>query len=481
MQIHCYLGRFRPHQELPSRPWLLDGRTITQYFAEASSNDIDLVVDESRIDRDLVDGNPNRSASAYDLNKALNILIGNGDEYYPKLEPDTIGVLFAPHSNDDPGVFGLMFNGAFSGDSSFKDFQRQGAVVFVETIRAKRPEAEVTAQILVDSIHEIGHVFNLWHIGRPPKQTVMTRSDPDRLFPPPYIFDATQKAFLKQCSTSDYVRPGRSRFEERGGMVVPPDDGSDMDQPENVRRLRLRIDMTQQEFWPFEPVELDLTIGLDSVGIGTVTIPNEIDPGYGRFDIWVTDPQGQRRYRPLNYFCGNARQILVTPGDPFHRDISIFGQAGGYTFSKPGRHVLVAHLRLGNEVLRSNEVEVMVLEPAPRDRFYREAEKVVTTHAVSRLLFYRQGAPTLAPLRQALSLARRHPDRRTSANLLYALGRNFLHEASHASTFNAAKKNQSQGLDFLIRALDTGVLEGHRSRTADRLARTVGADGYVAP
>lgn len=484
MQIHCYLGRFHPHQELPPEPWLLDGRTISQYFAEASKNDIELVVDESRIDRNLVEGNPNRSATSYNLNKALNILIGNGDEDFPQLEPDTIGLLFASHSADETGLFGLMFNGTFSGDSSYKDFQRQGAAVFVETIRAERPEAEVAVQILVDSIHEIGHIFNLWHVGAGPPPTLMARSDPKTVFPPPYVFADTQKAFLERCSTSDYVRPGRSRFEDRGGVVVPPQDGSDADLPEHVRRLRLRVDIAQQEFWLFEPVELDLTLELDpdAGGMGAVTIPNEIDPGYGRFDIWITTPQGLRmQYQPPNYFCGNARRILVTAGHPFQRDVTIFGQAGGYTFSESGRYLVAAHLQLGSEVLRSNEVEVTVLEPAPEDRFYREAETVLTTHAVSRLLFYRHGALTVAPFRQALAFARRYPHHPTSVNLLYALGRNFLHEARHASTFKAAKRNQGRGLQYLLRAIDTGRLTGHRSRTAERLARTVGAESDQEP
>jgi hypothetical protein len=132
-------------------------------------------------------------------------------------------------------------------------------------------------------------------------------------------------------------------------------------------------------------------------------------------------------------------------------------------------------------MLRSNEVEVTVLEPSPKDRFYRRAEKVLTTHAVSRLLFYRHGVPAIAPFRQALALARGYPRHPISANLFYALGRNFLHEARHASTFKAAKKHQGRGLEYLRRAIDTGRLAGHRSRTAERLVQAVGASGESEP
>jgi hypothetical protein len=41
----------------------------------------------------------------------------------------------------------------------------------------------------------------------------------------------------------------------------------------------------------------------------------------------------------------------VAPGKPFERDISIWGESGGYTFRHAGDHRLFCTLRIGGTVL----------------------------------------------------------------------------------------------------------------------------------
>jgi hypothetical protein len=473
MQIDCYIGRFRPHQQVPEFPFQLDQRLVQDYFAGASktpaapNGEIQLQFKTDRIDRDLVENNPQREASTYNLNKALNLLIGNGDEVFPALAPNTIGLLFADQSADDSGLFGLMFNGAFSSDNTvYKSFQRQGAVVFVETIRKKRSLDQFQNQLIYDVIHELGHVFNLWHNG--PPTTLMTPSDAVSLYSSPYSFSDDQKSYLSHCSSSDYVRPGGSTFGNRGDLG-PSGTSDSEDTPAGATSLRLNIQSSQTRFWHFEPVELDLTISVSPNARANtrVSIPNEIDPGYARFQIRITNPEGHTFcYRPVHWFCHNYRTIQITSANPFHRDITIFGQAGGYTFDRPGPYRIRARLRLGRRVILSNELKVQVLSPNTKLAFYRDAASTYTSPRIAQLLFYREGSTSLSPYSDALRIASRHRSRTASAGLFYALGRNFLRHARQASNTRAARRFHRSALDLLANSLDGDALSGHRRKIA---------------
>jgi len=476
VKIPCYVGRFRPHQAIPPTPWNLAEHSIQEYFSIGSTVPgkttpaIELGLDFSKIDQALID-NPQVEASSYHLNVALNRLIGNGDDAFPEVKPNTIGLLFADHSGDDAGLYGLMFNGRFDGGAEVVGAgRRQGAAVFVETIRGDRAPSEWADQVLYDVIHEIGHMFNLWHANS--SGEFMTPSNPRSVYPPPYGFSDAHKEFLGRCDDSDFVRPGGSAFEDRGGLAVPKDDTA-TDLPE-AQRLRLGLRMAQEEFWGFEPVELDITLALAQSEDGRqVRIPNEIDPGYERFQIWITLERGDRRhYEPTDIYCRNARELVVSAERPFKRDITIFGQAGGYTFSEPGRYMIEATLQLGKSEVRSEPVEVSVLPPR-RSRFYREAEALFRSRSVARLLFYRDGATDPRRFARALAFANKYPRHAGSAGLLYALGRSMLRHGRRASSWREAERHRGLGREYLRRAGDSGRLVGHRAVVVEELLKDV--------
>ena len=102
------------------------------------------------------------ATAGYELNEALGNLIETDGDKNPAR---TIGLIFADTWEPQPGVFGMMFDPGFGPDEgdSQKTPARQGAAVFVNAIRAARGASDVDRQVMFDVVHELGHVFNLWH------------------------------------------------------------------------------------------------------------------------------------------------------------------------------------------------------------------------------------------------------------------------------------------------------------------------------
>jgi len=75
----------------------------------------------------------------------------------------------------------------------------------------------------------------------------------------------------------------------------------------------------------------------------------------------IETPDGERyRYRSPKLYCGQGpSKWLPWLGIP--PDISIFGQSGGYTFRRPGRHLIWVEYGLGKgNRLKSNVAAVDV-------------------------------------------------------------------------------------------------------------------------
>lgn len=473
MDIQCYVGCFGPTIQAPALPWLLNNTSVEEYFSLYSANSISLTINPERITRDIVGGNATPSATPYRLNKALNALIGTGYDAPPGFSANTVGLIFADKCETIPGIYGLMFNAPmYVRETPFEQTFRQGAAVFIETIREHRTDGEFLGQVIFDVIHELGHIFNLWHTPDTPDNSTsfMTTSKDDHLHPPPYHFSDPQKVFMSEWShgkTAPYVTPGLTAFGNRGAFSVPHDD-----QPEDSpaqRDLQLTIRMTQEEFWSFEPVELDLRLDVlrDTL---QVEIPNEIDPSYERLRIVITEPAGKiRYYNPTELCCGNTRQIVITKAKPFVRDITLFGQAGGYTFPEPGRYQIQALFLVQSTMIRSNVVEICVLEPATRDTFYSAASRVFRNHTIAEAMYYRQAPLDSRFLLPALEIGKRYTSTAAVAGFHYALGRSLLNRAVDRTTHTNSAKDRQAGLEYLSRALDSNKLLGHRAALAEQL------------
>jgi hypothetical protein len=412
-----------------------------------------------------------------DLHEALETVCANPPGQFPIPH---LGLIFGSRYAPRPGVFGAMFDTGFvDADQagipiSFRGVPREGCAVFIEAIRDRRPgtAADPTGnfdrQVAFTTIHELGHIFNLQHTNQ---QSCFLDTSPAGNQAPPvgsFRFLTDHRNDLRVCATDNRVCPGGVGFGSaeyldsgRAARAVAPPAG-----------LHLEIRPSQPEFFRWEPVELEITLALRGESApAAMEIPDEIDPGYPNFIIWITDPSGERRrYRSAKHYCASTETQPVTRRKPFQRDLSIFGQSGGFTFHYPGIHWLSAEFRLpGGAVLRAEPVPICVLPEMRTDsRARRRHEELRDLHRkVSSVLFYRSGKfrPTVCKaLDQLIDRSAGSP---LSAAAQYALGRWLSHQAARSKSTSRAVDWKGKARDYLLRARDSKWLDRHRRTRAD--------------
>jgi hypothetical protein len=460
-RITCLVGRMRATQHPPAIPIRLatiDPETFLNTASAALTGQpaLDLRLDYSRLDQiplaprsDLVS-----------LHLALKLLTQNASVPGPV---DRIGVLLSDRFDPRPTVLGMMFDIGFNSgvsDPTFNAVPREGCAIFLDAIRALRGDGPAYDQeVGFTTVHEIGHVFNLWHILSKPN--FMAQSPSGAVFQVgAFVFDAIQARFLAQVEQTNVVAPGGSSWGVRG-TLGPPGDNPFNATP-TVSGLRLHISASQEEFWYFEPVELNVRLSAPE----PTDVPDVIDPGYEQFDIWIERPDGsRRRYKAPALFCANSASNRVTPRKPFERDISIWGESGGYTFRDAGVHRVFCTLRLGGAVIQSNVVELLVKAAMPRSTRYQRLADTLTQQSNARLLFYKSTRRPSAPAAALTQAARDLRQTPAAAQVRYSVGR-ALAIASETTPRASRARYQQAG----SRALKTALDSGHLSRAKQRRA-----------
>lgn len=330
----------------------------------------------------------------------------------------------------------------------FTQVPRQGCVVFLGAIAAKRSGAEFDRQVQFTSVHEVGHVFNLIHQISP--LTFMASSKDDATHDNgAYFFGPTQTKWLMRCSTDADVMPGGSIFRDFGYQ----DSGAD--KPDAGGPLSLAVSTSSDEFWPMEPVMLNIRLSV--AGSSKAVVPAELDPGYKRFRVMIRDPDGSvRLYRSPMRFCSQASSMEISAANPFVRDLPLFGQAGGYTFRAAGRHQVWAELDVtGRRLLRSNVCEVNVLPQFRRRPKWAE----IASPGNARMLFYRVGE--IGEF-SSLLLSAKSARPMTRAMAMYVCSKAAL-SAGHRD-----QRRNEWAREHLQRCLDLAVLPPHQQARAEQ-------------
>ncbi|MCE9637141.1 MAG: hypothetical protein K8T90_15660 [Planctomycetes bacterium] len=483
-KVLCLVGMLRQQMELPRNPLTLDGKTIAEHFAEGSRRadgapGIDLTVDTDHLgDANLPAG---AGTSIPNLQSALGSLVIGQSE---TRKVPRIGLLFADSFAPKDGVLGIMFDEGFTpgtpGEPSEEDsIPREGCAVFLDAVAELRKAAgqpTIADEALFTAIHELGHVFNLWHVRDP--LSFMAQSSTAGVYgsaahrflgtpstnPVPVGSYLTQREFLSRCDDLLYVRPTESPFGIRGTYGPPHDDP-----PQNITSgappVRVELTMARREFWNFEPVELDVRVELRQGRDEPFRMPDVIDPGYEAFTLFIDDPDGtRRRYRPEKRFCAPPGELVIAAGQPFDRDLSIFGQAGSYTFAAPGSHWLSVRLRVpGYADLWSDPIEVHVRGASPGSRQFTELRDLLTVRRFARFAFYRSHPLRPDDERRVAEACRRRRAPGASAALLYALGRSLTSRTGR----RRGPASRQRGLEYLRRAQDSAGL-GRRARQITR-------------
>lgn len=397
---------------------------------------------------------PTEAVGPLRLHQALAQVLGNTIAQPVR----DIGLLFAYSYRPAPGTFGLMFDLGFRTPDDqavdmFTRVPRQGCVVFLGAIKEARAGLAYRRQVEFTSVHEVGHVFNLIHQNHP--LTFMASSEANATFGNgAFIFGPTQTKWLARCATDADVMPGGSPFRDWGFQ-----DGQSAHAAVSSR-LTMEVSPSSTEFWPIEPVMLNVRLDVAKRSY-RVVIPAEVDPGYRRFRILIRNPDGGvRLYRSPVRFCPQASSVEISAAAPFVRDVPLFGQAGGYTFAATGTHQVWAEFDVTSRTtVQSNVCSINVL-PLPR-RQPKWAE--IASPGNARMLFYRDGE--FNDFTSVLQAAQTAP-RRTQAMTAYICAR-------AALPFVLGNQRAANWVsDQLKRCLDLGDLPAHqRSRAQASLAQ----------
>jgi hypothetical protein len=452
--------------------WLVaEPKQLALMFADNSSGDIKLKLD-SRLGQAPV--GTDAVVDAYALHEATAALTQNPG---PPERVKTVAVLFAGAYAYPGKIFGIMFDRGFTTDddknanSDYTGHTREACAIFLDTIREQRPDkAAFEAETRFTTIHEMGHLFNLQHVS---DACFMASSQSDAPYPEATYFKFTdkQRLTLSNCSTSSSVWPGGADFGDTGpfgSADAPPRRGR-----AGLEDLELRLALPQGAFWPFEPLELDVGLSVAPAAGRGFRVPDRLDPGYEEFRIWVEEPNGERRlYRAPRRYCAFPSRRPIDPHAGFRRDISIFAEAGGFTFRKAGPHrVWAEFMARRGEWLRSNLVEVEVL-PADDSDLYRRARSMLAKPAVSRLLYHRRLARGMN-VRGLEDFVAAHARWGGVGRVEYGLGRALI--AAGARRANAqARDRTARGAEHLRRAIDRDHLGDHQRQRAAELLATLG-------
>jgi len=466
--VKCFVSEFNlGASPAPYGDLTLGGQPIGDFFHDASGvGELDLVVDWSQ--KNALPGLVSSGGVSDDqLSDGLQTLLAPDSQNVAN-----IGLLIADSYAPAPDQYGLMFdingvNGAVG--------PRQGCALFLNSMQLDAPPNSFSDFVAYTAVHELGHAFNLWHLD---DSSFFMQPHPvpaQFQLPASPSFDPIHASFLALANDphdAEYVLPGQSAFGVRpAGWPAGGDLTFEGPAPKSPG-VTLRIGVSHGSLWSFEPIELEVELALAAGRRKPVRVPDEIDPGYAAFGIWITRPDGERfRFRSERRFCRANGERLIIAAEPFRRDISICRHSGGYAFHVPGQHDIQASLRLrSGKTLWSNVVQcdVMRIEPASRD--WAAGSTALQTRDAVRILRYKRGAISADSYRMlARFAASKYAAPATSAALHYSLGVAFLRRTDLPLPLREKSQVLRNGAKHLKLALSWQGLSRHRRRMADLL------------
>ncbi|WP_395753801.1 hypothetical protein [Prosthecobacter sp.] len=482
--LQCQFGVVLP-DGVAVPQWLHARGRIAELFGAASGGE--LVLDVSAPPQLLSRDNGLSDMTATELQRALGLLTNNASAG----AVTSIGVILTDVFHGHPKTFGIMFDPGpgFFGLPDVDGIPREGCAIFLESIRRAR-EGQATqpgeplgdaveAESFFTTMHEMGHVFNLWHAED--TRNFMRSSAADVVAPrSDEGFIASHCDFLKlfpeSAPESIYVRPGGSRFAERGPLQPTDADLDNADEGGRVRwpKIALHIELTSAEFFAFEPVELEVTARPARGVRGAVRVPDSVDPGYAGVRIFIEEPDGQRRLlRSPRRYCRTRSELTVSHEKPFHRDISLFGDADGFVFRRPGVHrVWMEIAQRGGRALVSNVVECRVLSFWDDRRRYERLAPLLSARNVAGFLYRRSGDFRSAAARRLVEAAEvlRRSEPKISREIHYALGR-ARHSLAHRRNLPRLEERAVYHFD---RACAGSVLSKHKRRKIEGIGAAAG-------
>ena len=166
-KVICYVAEVNLYHSLPvlDEELKVGGSSISEYFRQASElaagdTAIDLTIDWSR--KDIISPSPDYGIDDGQLQEALALLLKPG-------APDgavQVGLILANFHSQVGSAYGYMFDPNLHTQVIGP---RQGCALFLNQIRNATGDDQQAFRDRVGytAMHEIGHVFNLWHVDTP--------------------------------------------------------------------------------------------------------------------------------------------------------------------------------------------------------------------------------------------------------------------------------------------------------------------------
>lgn len=435
---------------------------VRDHLSYASHGDIDLSVASPVLLPDA--GAVGGSVSALQLHTQLLTL--NANSLNGPLK--RIGILFAHSYAGLPGAYGIMFDRGFATSDDPNDAPiftarpRQGCAVFLGQIATGRPDpSQFADEVKFTTVHELGHVFNLQHDAT--ELNFMKTSDPDHAYgPAAYRFTPFQQHRLEVCDHDSSVMPGGSKFDADGATNRPT-------RPVRAgpSNLRLSIHLSRTRFFRFEPIQLEIELSLGK-GERPVAVPAIVDPSHDRFRLMIENDRGERAlYLPPYRVCGGSDTLKISGDNGYRRDFPIFGQAGGYTFRRAGRHVIWAEMDVLGGRLRSNKLNIEVQTEVGLSAAEREFRAVLSGPLVGQLLYHREDPGDLIALHKLSRYVQRESSVPSAGEINYTLARAVL------KTHQPLRDVRDQARRWIEQALKSEDLGSHQKERALHLGQAL--------
>jgi hypothetical protein len=389
----------------------------------------------------------------------------------PKSDITPVGLFLTDsYESDDILPYGMMFD-AVGRDGSFGP--RQGCAVFLDSIAPAVGGAgdKLNEFVAFSALHELGHAFNLWHIGG---DSIMQPS------PSPNAmgsckFDPLHTTYLARAADTlvgKDVMPGGSNFGDRpSDCGAPPGSDSPFESAAKTSpQFGLTIKLSHEAFWAFEPIEMELKLSLKEGKQKTIELPKELDPAFEGFQIWLTNPRGERRIFSSDVrICQSNAKMVLEEGKPFRRDVSLLRELGHATFSFPGAYEVQVVIRLPDgKIVRSNVARCKIKPPEHDRTAWEAARKALYKPSVQRLFRYKRTAPPEIDVKAMLAVAA-HSSDVTASMIHYALGKTFARKMNRPGQERKKQTLRKSAAAQLERALKIGNLGVHRRAVTTEL------------
>jgi hypothetical protein len=467
-QIVCYPALLNTPRVAPGN-LQLNSEFITSYVQRAAGGaNISLTICRDHL-HDFPRHISDNGVSPDDLKGALATLL----KTVQKVNTISVGLFLTDSFAHAFGQYGVMFD-TKTGDVPFGP--RLGCAVSLASINQAMPndagDNALPNFIAYIALHELGHVFNLWHATD--DSVMQPNPNPDVLGT--CDFNKSHKQYLARINDSGAspdIIPGQSDFGVRPsdcpqGADDVPYAGSSKVHP----GLKLHVGFSHDCFWPFEPIELDLSLSVTGSKKPIVSIRDEIDPAYTSFQIWLTNPRGERRlFRSDFRFCRPNGTFTVKQREPFRRDISMLIELGRHTFNVPGNYeAQVVMFSSRGKKIESNTTRCVVKRPRHGNKGWDLHRRVLANPAVERLLRYKQTLPSLVQI-GALDNLRNSATPETASLIQYAIGKACFRSAMRTAQMEkvVSDKLKSRAMRHLEKALKKGSLGHHRKKIAEAL------------